>query len=255
MAVGGQCIGSRRCWAGCNPRWPSVLEGMRALERLLRSPLMRERLQACCLADAAPEEIRLFDSWSLSLKSLRWQAITEFSDGLLKLELPLRRWWSMAKFLHGTGHASKFKPRPAESEYGITVESINKVIQDACFWSGLAVVHDISHQAEHVGKWGEGCGCCEPPSSKASASVKARFKACPYKGCRSPDLATGAWQADLDKVMSASRSRITGILMQSGHAGQTIRASLLSDWTNARARLWSQIRVKLGHWSQLPWKL
>lgn len=61
--------------------WPMVLEGMRALEKLLRGPLMRERFQATCFQEQDPDR-KLFDTWSVSLKSLRWRCVTEFTFGV-----------------------------------------------------------------------------------------------------------------------------------------------------------------------------
>ena len=59
--------------------WPMVTEGMRALEKLLRGPLMRERFDATCFHEQDPDR-KLLDTWSVSL-SLRWQCVTEFTLG------------------------------------------------------------------------------------------------------------------------------------------------------------------------------
>ena len=234
-------------------RWPQVLEGMRALEKLLKAPLMRERFQCCCF-DKADAAAKVFDNWSLSLVSLRWESVTAFSEGLLQVEFLLRKHWDTKKFLDGardpaSASGSRFQPRSLDkSEYSANVLGIQQAIVSKSFWAGVAIVHDISYQAEYVGRWAESCPCCQA-ESKSKPKPK---QACPFEGCRASELATGTWQSALDKVMSASRSRLTEVLLQGSSAD---RFSYMSDWHTARGKLWSQLRVKLAHWNQLPWRL
>lgn len=73
---------------------------------------MRERFQATCLG-SDPEQQAAFATWSFSLKSLRWEAIEEFSTELLKLEGPLRHFWNKNKFMggmKGSKHKAWFQP-------------------------------------------------------------------------------------------------------------------------------------------------
>ena len=149
--------------------WPKVLEGMRALEKLLRGPLMRERFQATCFQEQDPDR-KLFDTWSVSLKSLRWQCVTEFTLGLLKLEYQLRSKWSKRAFLRGAG---SFRPKTVDqnTDYGAAIASIDNAICSKSFWCGVALVHDISYQAEFVGNWAEACPCCKGGIDEQSAPL------------------------------------------------------------------------------------
>ena len=251
-------------------RWPRTLEGLRALEKLLRPPTMRERFAACCLG-SGHESAPLLENWSHTLVSLRWEAIEVFCRNLLVLEPVLRQAWSLQAFLKGSG--TKHKPwqqrSPNETShfgFGPALQMIDSSIRSEAFWTGVSICHDVAWEAELIGRWAEGCYCCTDRQSQLAITDggtggtgrrrrPARPKAqefCPYRGCRAADLASGAWEDRLKKAMLAGRNRVTQFLVT---ASGSDRGQFFQDWTQARGRLWAGLQIKLAHWKQLPWRL
>ena len=239
--------------------WPGVLDGLRAVEKLLRPPTMRERFLAVCVR--GHEDAHLLQTWSRTLRSLRWEAIVDFTKDLLAAEPLIRQTWSLQTFLGGDQNHKKWK---ANSDFGPSVESIDAALTSAAWWTGVSIVHDVAFEAEYIGRWAEGCPCgCSSDSGQlaivggGSSGRRRRQKqqsqaqACPFRGCRAGQLAAGDWIGPLKNVMAASRSRVTQFLVMS----RDNRSEYFSDWTRARGKLWTGLQVKLSYWAQLPWRL
>ena len=180
--------------------WESLLDGLRACEKLLAPPTMRERFQACCCDGNAMVE-KQFATWSHSLKSLRWEAIELFTKELLALECPLRIHWCKKKFMSGNGDTHK-SWHQSDSGVGINVEAIDRAISSPSFWGGVAMIHDLSFSVEFLGRWAEGCPCCEDALLEGKGVKRRRTKwlqhvkdanttPCPFSGCRAVEIAAG----------------------------------------------------------------
>ena len=57
--------------------WDDILFKLREIEKLLKRPLQRERFINQCIPKGHVAE-KLFNTWNISLKSLRWQRVVEF---------------------------------------------------------------------------------------------------------------------------------------------------------------------------------
>ncbi|CAE7773058.1 unnamed protein product, partial [Symbiodinium sp. CCMP2456] len=221
--------------------WDPLLSALRSVEKLLRWTTMRERFQACCI-DPDDSRAAQLNTWSHSLVSLRWEALVDFTGGLLELEPLLRQCWSKKKFLAGSPGRRVLQAADAstgEHSTSVAVEGIDAALTSATFWTGVALCHDVAFEAEFAGRWAEGCGCCRKPNPT-----------CAFKGCRAAEFSSGEWQQELKKTMIKNRSALGQYLVMSR---DTDRAQYFSDWAKARARLWGGIQVKLGYWQQLPW--
>ena len=162
--------------------WPKVLEGIG--ETSSRTADART-ISTTCFQEQDPDR-KLFDTWSASLKSFRWQCVTEFTSGLLKGEFQLRSKWSKRAYLSGSG---SFRPRNFDqnTDYGAAIASTDSTICSKSFWCGVALVHDISYQAEFVGNWAEACPCCK----EASALTPVRAPPAMNWGTRKPSEMRG----------------------------------------------------------------
>lgn len=224
---------------------------------------MRERFQATCVGVDSPDN-KLFDTWSLSLKSLRWEAIEEFTRELLLLEVPLRSYWSKDKFLKGMSGTRHRASKESSSDFvgmSVSVQAIDQYIQDSSFWASVAVVQDVSFAAEFVGRWAEGCSCCEDELVTGRTAKRRRTKwlnhvnettPCPFRGCRATEIAAGDWLPKLQSILADKQRTLSDSVSK---AVGPDRQLLLNDWIRSRSKLWGQLRVKLAYFNQLPWKL
>lgn len=79
----------------------------------MRRHTYRERLLAVCIGVSHPDAA-LFKNWHLTLNSLRWEAICDFTESLLLLEAPLRECWRKEAFLSGVAAASSTPAQESE---------------------------------------------------------------------------------------------------------------------------------------------
>ena len=211
---------------------------------------MRERFQQTC---CDPAFVNHFSEWSHSLKSLRCEAIEVFTKELLKLEFLLKRFWSKHKFLSGMNFS--------ESDIRARVDAIDKALTSDSWWAAVALTHDLCFSCEVLGRWAEGCDCCEEVLVAGTGVKRRRTKwlsnsqqhlPCPYRGCRAVQMASGDWITKLESVMSEGQSRLSEYVVKGDHANIPL---YLDEWVRARSKFWGQVRIKMAHFDQLPWKL
>lgn len=217
----------------------------------MRRHTNRERLLAVCIGVSHPDA-SLFKNWHLTLNSLRWEAICDFTESLLLLEAPLRECWRKEAFLSGVAATptqvsfedSSFKnssQHQVSFEDSDTISRIDKAIRDPDFWLAVGMLHDLAFEAEYVGRWAEGCDCHEgQPNPK-----------CPFRGCRAVELAAGEWKS---KIQSAS-IRAAQAVSRVGFMMTCNASTFVADCQLARAKMWSLLETKLHYFEELPWKL
>lgn len=133
----------------------------------------------------------------------------------------------------------------------VTIDEIDATIRNQTTWVCIAIVADLSQEADHIGSWSEGCPChSKNPAQRnlyekqvASAKRKKRRigergfqsqESCPYHGCRSYELASGEGLASLKNKMMSNRLKV---ILHSSDIPK--KETFISDWDHARARLWS----------------
>ena len=212
-------------FCGLLPRFPQVLDGLRAVEKLLKWPTMRERFIAQCVGvdNAAAKS---FKTWNCSLKSLRWESVLTFTQELLAIETDLRIYWNMEAYVGKMSRSRQYD----QTEFGANVQAINKAIASASWWRGVAIVRDLCYTAEYIGSCAEGCECCEEKLLRGDPEKRQRTKwlskaqdantsSCPFKGCRAVELAAGDWLPQIQAVMSQGRARLTESIVKSHKVG------------------------------------
>lgn len=190
--------------------WEKLLTSLRHLESLLSNRMARERFAFFCLDAADQKAVR---HWSLTLKSLRWQAVLQYCEGLLALERVLRKNWSKHSFAQSNDRQ--------DDGHSIDVESVHRCISSAEFWASVHMVVDLSNEADFIGAWAESCPCCEASNKSrdvASTIVpgpRAIGSGCPFSGCRAIELATGRGLKLQSEVLmedrEAQRATVHGI--------------------------------------------
>ena len=142
----------------------------------------------------------------------------------------------------------------------MSVDDIDRAIASATMWCSMHVVLDIAQEAEHIGNWSEGCPCHSNLELKAIERVGLKRRRleqprgwmqsarCPFKGCRAPELAAGQGESSLMRHMFENKNRV---LSHFAAVPDSERNQMLSDWDDARARLWSVLFVTADLLTQL----
>ena len=169
---------------------------------------------------------------------------------MLLLEPLIRRHWNLEKFLGG--------PVGQKNAHTTTVQKIDEAIRSQKFWSCARIVQEVGFQAEIVGRWSEGCSCHEKHHELFNfAKHMGRGRGinippppmCERKGVRAAELATGAAiKMCADSFLACSRNILEfvhGLDPKTQH-------DLKADWEVARAKIMTEMTLKLAQWSYLP---
>ena len=167
---------------------------------------------------------------------------------VLQLEPLLRKYWRKNLFLEDEKNAKK--------DTLSTIDRIDKSISSATFWSTMRIVHALGFQAEYLGRWSESCPChCEQQelynwakSNMPSSGIRPP-KFCDRKGCRCPELAAGV---ALDKVEQMLWNSRNSVMEMMNDVPGDVQHKLHSDWNVARAKIFSELTLKLSTWKHLP---
>lgn len=173
------------------------------------------------------------------------------------------KYWDKRKYLNGipgTVH-KRWKPDSDnnDNEFGPSIDHLDTIIRSASFWSAVQIVECLSFEAEFVGRWAEGCQCCgighgngkTQKAGKHSGKTNQKHD-CPFRGCRSAELASADWVSKLKSLMQENKVVFTTQLITCRKDDQ---GPFLHDWITARGRLWTVLTFKLAYWHSLPWKL
>lgn len=110
-----------------NPRWEETHTGLKGLEKLLRRHTYRERFVASCVG-TQHQDASLFKCWNLSIRSLRWEALADFTAALLKLQMALQKHWNKSQFLNGGESLREWHDSSCE-DYGPSIDTIDGAIR------------------------------------------------------------------------------------------------------------------------------
>ena len=217
------------------PWWQSLYSSLGAMEALLKRPTYRERFLYGCMGHAAESDRNVFRSWNASIRSLRWECIVAFLEELLAVEVPLRRFWDLNKFTHGGRGADGVRLR---DENLVDIQRADQAMRDPEFWVACRVLRTLAFEAEYVGRWAEGCPCHDSGDQD---------QACPFRGCRAAELASGDWKGTLQRHLKFHSSTHNACVAEF--------SQYLADINKARGKMWYLLEVKLHYWKELPWRL
>ena len=233
----------------CMDGWKVFLEQIRSLQEILKPRWTRERLQSSCL-DKFPEESKLLDSWTSSLKGLRWHAIVAFLSELSNVEEVLRKRWNAKAF------KAKCKSDQSKSEGTMAyIDQASVVVADAYFWAYSHMVLKLGSIEDHISHWSEGCPCPQHSRSKEDDETRGNgWATCAFKGCRAAELACGFVQVTVPLLLREAQYYIVGIMNETGLDALQSHA-LLQDWQSGSSCLQLQLMARTAYWGMLPWRL
>ena len=222
------------------------LRQLSAIEYLMKQPMLRSKLAFVFFSEATPFDktmSQLLKHWGPTLKSLRWHAVIDFLESLLKLEVGLRKKWNLARWMKSLPSDRKEEAGEGRVQPSISYKLMDQAVHSPYFWMYARMLLHISSTSETLSKWAEGCWLHDN---------KCTQKTCGFKGARAPELASGAHKFLLKRFQSSADfhlSRLSSVLPpKETH-------QLASDFHIASSRLSLEWELRLHFWDLLPWKL
>lgn len=235
---------------------------------MLKDSHYRQRFVTVCLGGKEAAKFRsLFDHFMASLADWRWGAVAQAVRSVLKLQLPLRLFYSTNKML-GVG-AQEGEAHSVQVEEG-ALEGADRAQDDAhtgnkymvkageatgsaFFWGFASMVAAIDDTLVDFEAWIQGCECHGPLGHEGLRLAVGSGKfACPNMGRKLHLLAAGQWK---DVIANIAQERRWALLQDLVQANPETRGSILQDWVRGQGRLVSTLAVKFAYTSQLPHRL
>ena len=227
--------------------------------RLLSRRYSRERMQEQCFADGAAAPFRhRFDSFSCGVYKGRWGSIFHALSCLLPLEAALRAGWSLGKY-KGDGGTEEHK----KDDKSLKVDVADEGIRSHRFWAYSHMIDIVGSVLEQLARWAEGCPCHPVEAGVETAARHLRRRTlrerlgmdkCPLCSCKAFACAAGEALQFLDQLFVLANSTLL-LLACMAPLDEESRSCVMNDFAQAREHVLFYMRVKLGHWGQLPWLL
>ena len=232
---------------------PGTIDQMKCISRLLSGPSSNQRLRATCFSGplSRPFQDRV-RQYSAKVYEARWGSVAWAAQELLKLEKPLRRFWSLPSYQSAGIEEGRPSTRAGKPGKLIDIQAVDAAIGDQFFWAALLVIDNILAVIRSSIAWAESCRCHWRVLQwdGLAPKLRAQFESCPMRGRRCPEIAAG----DLfDVLASMFDVSATAILLElPATLSQAQRAKLLRDFELGRSHFSFSATLKLSAMMEPP---
>ena len=222
------------------------LKQLGAIEYLMKQPMLRSKLAFVFFNEATTFDktfSQLLKHWGPTLQSLRWHAVIEFLQSLLKLEEGLRKKWNLERWMKSLPSDRKEQGGEGRVQPSVSYKLMDQAVHSAFFWMYGRMLLHISDASETLSLWSEGCWLHRNKCSQ---------KTCSFKGARAPELASGAHKFLLQRFKSSADVHLSSM---SSNLKPDEAHRLATDFHIASSRLSLEWELQLHFWDLFPWKL
>ena len=230
-----------------------------AVVDVLHSAYTRQRFVATCLNGPEAHAFRVkFATFPHTVVKWRFGTFAAVCKDLLPLEVPLRRYWSLASMrFYQPGQQA----HPAAADvgapfgdghlHGPNLDVASEAIWSATFWSYVHMVAELADFVGHVENWFQSCPCHSTETSERRLRHWFR-RGCPLRGLRAPELAADSFEPFLRELSALSAAAVALTCRATTPAD---KAWILEDFECGRQHLLFSFIMQTACWSHLPHKL
>ena len=141
---------------------------------------------------------------------------------------------------------------------GSNMSICGDAVKDPFFWGAMHLLGKFAEILDHMHAWMLGCAC-HPPHVREELQTVLGRKAldaalqCPMRGRRGPDLAVGRHRAVFQQMAHEQEDIL--FMVHLAALSENDRRDLMLDFAAGRARLATELEVRLSVWDTLPLKL
>lgn len=166
------------------------------------------------------------------------------------LEIRIRKYWDLKKYKHKLVELENDKPEPLAGEYDPGDDNkLNRALQSDLFWCLCKMISEVGFLAERISRWCGGCPCHGLELMGGLGGLNGTAIQCQFKSCRAPELASGTAIEIFRNMFRVSGNRIVSFTAGLSFSKQ---AAVVRDWELSRAKIHTELTLKISHWTQLP---
>ena len=260
--------------------WTKFYNDLKAVEKLICSPMRTRRLIATCIRKTDFENmVPLFECRCNGLYEKRWGEVLQFCVRLDERLPTLVATWNEDMF--AAGRDEDEEQEPADEEDGdnegeghaaaaaFQPKEISRVLRSATFRAYLKMVMLLDYAVAELSAYAERCPCHEHVQSNfkwdyipvhirraefgTSDGPQSSHMCCPMRGRRAAEFASGAvfdflnraWADALGELAASCRAFLSNAEW----------SDLVIEFSRGKAHCTYVLQLKLQCWGQLPWKL
>ena len=221
------------------------------LSRFLSDHAYKQRLLSTCFHEQIGQAFRpSIERFHAKVNEGRWGSVAFAIPELLKLQVPLTRFWHFESFMFGQvqAQARDQQGQGEESAHVARLDLVNEAIESLEFWGQLATLDRLFQVVRDIFEWVESCPCHY--KRDAPSEVKKAWQMCPLRGRRLAEISSG----DLFQVVHELCLVNAAELFAELPAGlsEEGRAACLLDFEHGRGHLTFQLTLKLSCFLELP---
>ena len=225
-----------------------------ALSRFLTNKSSKQRLLATCFTTPVAQSFRpAIGHFHARVNEGRWGSVAFAIPEVLDLQGPLRRFWSLQAYNHGSEQQQQQRQGAEQSveDSGVKLDYVHETLESPEFWAQLITLDRLFTVVRELFDWTESCPCHykrRPPADMPE--VKKRWLCCPLRGRRLPEIASGGFFQFLNQLCLTNAARLFLDLPQS--LPEECRAACLLDFEHGRGHLTFQLTLKMSCFLEPP---
>ena len=255
--------------------WPRIERHFKAVVGFFHAGHTRKHFIKLCLP---PEVHFLFSSGPPAWQGGRvWGVLQRIVEWVLKREGAIKRNFDVEKLFNKgtkrphpqveeTADANISRDQPSESSKreffddrdGATMSACGSAVKDPFFWGAMHMLSNFAEVLDHMQAWMLGCPCHSQHVRKEVQEWSGRsgsdvVEQCPMRGRRAADLATGQHRVVFNEIAREQEDML--FMVHLSALPEDDRRDLLLDFAAGRARLITELELRLSVWEALPLKL
>ena len=237
---------------GAMENYKEYIDMASKLCKFLHKTETRDILLARCFGDAVGQQFHdSFKKFQGNIFPGRWGTVAFSVPQLLALERALRWGWNKVRYLQDAN------ARTASTT--CLVEHADSAIESSVFWAWLCMLDHLVFIVRKATAWLESCPCHwellqrDTEANPIPPRIKRRFRRCPMRGMRAPELCNGELLLVMGLVCEQTGLQLLNKLPRDISAEE--RAQLLDEFNAGRSHLCFYLAMKLSALEEWPWKV
>ena len=243
--------------------WESLYRSLKAIEKLVTNHgRLRKYVHTCVANTDYDYDDKIFQTVAPHLYDKRWGEVFKFGCWLIekrRLQV-LQATWD--KGLYAAADTEDWE----SDEEDFCADEIGEAVNDIKVHANLNMVIGLDRMLQRISAWCERCPChdyvqrkfrdrvpAEVVRNECGAETTSAGIACPFRGCRAPEVAAGLLLEVLQDECTTTVADLA--LTWRTRLGAEQWARLLGDFGRGKAHIVYIVTMKLDQWQRLPWLL
>ena len=217
----------------CAPTIKAETAKLAAVAKMVRRKHSRKRLVNMCFSGPVGKLMAAEVKFRGELYDKRWRSIAACAEDVLRCQKALAWGWDKDKF------------RDKEKTDSVAALAVDSAITDQGFWYAMEALSHLQFVVQEILDWSRGCPCHSAfLIADVPKDAKRRWRACPLRSMRLPELAAGDLLTHIKDIM---RLQSVGLALRAPPSLDSRRRDyIIAEYMRSQGNLLCILALKLG---------